>query len=872
MRKLYFQTQDNKKQDLPDSLAWIESLFAATPIGLAVFDPDLRILWINRTLAETGGRTVAEHAGRSLREVRPELADPLESLLRQVLAGRETGNIEISCPIAGGGAARWLVSGLPVRGARDEVEAVLAVFVDVTGRERTETPLRESETLYRSLAANLPGGAAFVVDRDLRYVLAEGQALREAGMTPADLEGRTLREALPPDLADRYEPHYRQVLAGASFRWEHESHGRHYVSHGLPLRDDRGEIHAALAVSYDITERRRVEEALRASEERVRLALAAAHAGVWEFDPATETNHWSPENFGLFGLNPTDGMPGYKDWLARCIHPEDRDALDLGYRAARAPGGPAELTLEFRIVHPERGVRWISAPTRIERNADGSVRRVLGLNIDITPRKQTEDALRQSAMLAMSRANEIEAIYDGAPIGIVLFDRDFRFARINERLARINARSIAEHLGRPIEEVLPAGTVAVLRAIQPRLLAGEEVSDLEIGGPDPATGAHGTFLVSYRPLMDDERQVRWILGTVLDITARKDAEAALLERTREAAAAERLLDALMRYVPAGLTIATAPDVEIVRVSDYGSRLLGRPRAELEHITVERHPDAYRVFHADSGAAAKPEELPLTRAVKNGELVVNEEWLVANAQGERIPILCNAGPIQDADGLVVGGVIAWRDITELKRATEHQRLLISELNHRVKNMLSTVQSIAAQTLRGSAAETGVREAFEARLLGLAGAHDLLTRDRWQGAELSDVVLQALKPFGCLQTGASTRFEIGGSDVRLPPKAALAFSMAFHELATNAAKYGALSSASGRVAVAWRVVPGPDGDRLRLLWEESGGPPVEKPSRRGFGSRMIERGLAQELDGEVTLDYAPSGVVCRMDLPMPGRRPA
>ena len=471
--------------------------------------------------------------------------------------------------------------------------------------------------------------------------------------------------------------------------------------------------------------------------------------------------------------------------------------------------------------------------------------------------------LREREALVRARADEIQGIYDAAPIGIALFDRDFRFLRINERLAGINGRPHADHVGRPIEEMLAAEIAAALRTMQPRLLAGEEIEGVEIVGPDRTTGKNGTFLVSYRPLRDQRGDVSRFLGIVLDITARREAEAALEERTRQAVEAERLLDALMRYVPAGITIAAAPDVNVVRVSDYGSRLLRRPRAQLERITAEAHVDAYKVFRADTGAPALPEELPLTRAVRGGEIVVNEEWLVADEAGRQIPVLCNAGPIRDEDGNVVAGVITWHDITELKSAQEHQRLLLLELNHRVKNMLATVQAVADQTFQG-AATADARQAFSARIVSLARTHDLLARRSWQQAGLHDVVLQAVAPF---EGAPDPRFDIeAGDDVLLQPKAALALSMALHELATNAVKYGALSNGSGRVGVAWEVSRR-SSERLRFSWRESGGPPVYKPepARLRLDHDRAGPGPRAERAGE--LDYAPDGLVFQMEMPLP-----
>ncbi|MEI7035189.1 ATP-binding protein [Fulvimonas yonginensis] len=194
-----------------------------------------------------------------------------------------------------------------------------------------------------------------------------------------------------------------------------------------------------------------------------------------------------------------------------------------------------------------------------------------------------------------------------------------------------------------------------------------------------------------------------------------------------------------------------------------------------------------------------------------------------------------------------------------------KLMVDELNHRVKNTLATVQSIATQVLHGTPVHLDAREAIETRLMALSRSHNLLTRERWEAAALADVARQALEPF--LRRDGAVRFAIEGEPVRLPPKQALALGMAFHELATNAAKYGALSNDSGQVRLAWAV----GGGRLQLHWQERGGPAVRPPARRGFGSRLIERGLAHELDGRVRLEYACDGVVCEIDMPLPGIEP-
>ena len=200
--------------------------------------------------------------------------------------------------------------------------------------------------------------------------------------------------------------------------------------------------------------------------------------------------------------------------------------------------------------------------------------------------------------------------------------------------------------------------------------------------------------------------------------------------------------------------------------------------------------------------------------------------------------------------------ASRDLTERKRAEELQRLMMGELRHRIRNTLSKVQAIADQTLRTADDLPSAREALGRRICSMAKSHDLLTSRSWTGAVLAQVVIKALDAFDPSQLVTE------GPDLELSASQALAFGMILHELATNAAKYGALSVTSGRVAVQWSV----EDDKVEFRWIESGGPPVSPPSRHGFGSRLLSRIVASDLSGELTLDYEPSGLRCSIIAPL------
>ena len=205
-------------------------------------------------------------------------------------------------------------------------------------------------------------------------------------------------------------------------------------------------------------------------------------------------------------------------------------------------------------------------------------------------------------------------------------------------------------------------------------------------------------------------------------------------------------------------------------------------------------------------------------------------------------------------LLTGLAFAVRMATTIARGEMLHDLLIEELNHRVKNTLAILQAVAVQTFRS--ASKAEREKFEGRLGALAEAHNLLSTEKWQGSELQDVVSRVLQPY---LLNNPERMRMSGPSVPLSPRFAVVLSMILHEMATNAAKYGALSNDAGTVKLDWQVITEHAGPKLRLVWTEAGGPPVVAPVQRGFGSRLIERSARDQLGGEATVDFLPRGVV-------------
>jgi two-component sensor histidine kinase len=227
-------------------------------------------------------------------------------------------------------------------------------------------------------------------------------------------------------------------------------------------------------------------------------------------------------------------------------------------------------------------------------------------------------------------------------------------------------------------------------------------------------------------------------------------------------------------------------------------------------------------------------------------------------------LLSAGPLIDDNKATVGSIVTLTDITERKHAEEQQTMMVAELNHRVKNILAIVQSVAAQTMRSSGSLESFSDAFTGRLKALAIAHDVLTETRWIGIGLSELLTAVLAPY---RSSDESRVSIVGPAIMLPARAVVPLSMVLHELATNAAKYGALSTRRGDIEITWRVT-GDIEKSIELVWQERGGPQVKAKTSTGFGTKLIERVVRHDLDGNAKIDFDPAGVRWRIGFPVGG----
>jgi len=354
-------------------------------------------------------------------------------------------------------------------------------------------------------------------------------------------------------------------------------------------------------------------------------------------------------------------------------------------------------------------------------------------------------------------------------------------------------------------------------------------------------------LASAGPLVLDETIV--ILIIVTDLTAQRHWE--------EIAAAEQFARSILEQATDAVLVCDETG-RITKVSWFAQRLFDRPL--LGQDIVEAIP---MVFDTNAEwTEERPTPEMVLHAVRTGQPIRAVEVCISiDSLADRY-FLLSAGPLNDRNGQSMGLIVTLTDITERKRSEEHQTLLVAELNHRVKNILAIVQSLAGQTLASSESITGFRSAFEGRLRALSLAHDILTRVRWGKIELETLIAQSLAPY--LDSERTGHIRWSGPLLLLPSYAIVPLAIVLHELATNAAKYGSFSNQAGCVDVEWRLV----NDVIQFTWAEQNGPHLNNEIKPGFGSKLISRVVAYDLGGSVDLKFASEGFRCELSFPFPG----
>lgn len=588
-----------------------------------------------------------------------------------------------------------------------------------------------------------------------------------------------------------------------------------------------GSYASIIAVVSDWGMRMR-EETGSVSSPAVETRLGSGH---YEWDVAGDRLTWSPGLLAIYGL---EAPPNAEEGFTRLVHPDDRTRVEAETSTFLQQGDVYEH--DFRIIRPDGEVRHVLDRGVIERSADGSPIRLSGVNLDITERKSREEALR-------SEHDAFRDLVEGAPIGICVVDADLKVLYAS---AGANAH-FAD--GRP---VTGCDLAELQYAIWPKAFAEEVLARCR---HTLGTGERYHTCTSVerrdrgvvevvewqiqRHIMPDGRP--GLFGYFQDLTDHHRREAELEESRKRLE---------MAYEIAGIG---AWDLDLPTDRSVWS------------------PQLYALLGLDPATPASsaiffdqvhPEDLPRLKEAYGAAIedrsLFDAEFRIIRRDGEVRHIAGLGRVVSEQDG-APGRVIGVNyDVTEKRDAVGKLRLVMREVNHRSKNLLSLVQAIARQTWKSDPDYFVTR--LNERLQSLAAAHDLLVEGEYEGAALARLVETQLTFFGDL---LGNRIRLSGPDVQVTAEAAQTLGMAFHELATNAAKHGALSNGRGTVDVTWQLEDDGAGSGLLVLsWVERDGPPVTPPERTGFGGTVLDQIVSSSLQADVEMNFASEGFSWRL----------
>jgi PAS domain S-box-containing protein len=598
----------------------------------------------------------------------------------------------------------------------------------------------------------------------------------------------------------------------------------------------------ALVLAALFAERRRHEAALRERSDQLRLALDGAELGVWSID--TKTGRFMNDiRDQLIHSHDPEAPPRSLTEARSAVHPDDLPGLDAAFGASARSG--RSYKTEYRLASipgQMRHPRWVEVEGTVRRDADGRAVQLLGVTRDITERKQTEQALRESEAILRARLGALPAAIYVTDAGGCITYCNQAAADLWGRIPKLGEDRWCDLARFYHSDGTPMATEDCPTEIalkQDRIVRNVEAI---LERPD---GTRIPIVPYPTPLRDGAGTIVGVLNMTVDISERKKAERALAERNTQFALAGK----------AALVGSYAYDAgtNVMQVDEGYAALHG-----LTDGTTETARSAWQ-------ARAHPQDLARVEEIRRQAFTerwseYDIEYRILRAEGDVRWIESRSFIAYSPDlrpCRVVGVNI---DITERKRAEEHQRVLVAELDHRVKNVLATVSAVAAQTLDASSSMDHFVAAFDGRLKSMAKTHELLSEHRWRGIPLAELLRRELAPYA----GANNT-EIAGPEVILSADAGQVVGMVLHELVTNAAKHGALSTREGKVSVKWhRQLNGDARAGVVIEWQETGSS-AKAASKTGYGMSVICELIPHELAGKANHVLRPEGARCQLEIP-------
>lgn len=553
----------------------------------------------------------------------------------------------------------------------------------------------------------------------------------------------------------------------------------------------------------------------------------------WEASGDTlDLTYIGPQVTEILGYQPEQCCrPGF--WR-EFLYPEDRD------RVLRAYARQTDLELEYRVTAADGRVVWVQAFVHVERE-EGATRSFSGFLAEIEARKRVEQGLRDAAQ-------ELAVILESLPISI------YKAVPPNYRTAAFVSDNIESLTGYPAERfgrddsfwfdnVHPDDLQQIVLDLPGQMPQGRHGREYRWRTAD---GTYRWFEDFLHAVEDPGGGPSSLVGILHDITARKAAEE---ELTRTL---ERFQD-LYENAPGMFVSTDAATGRVIACNETLARKTGRPKDDIIGKPV------IELYHPDCRDAARD---AWRLFVERGE-VFDAEFELLRADGGVIPVSVDASAVRDEEGRPKYSRAVIRDITKQTKAEASTRLMAHELDHRLKNVLATVSSVAQLTLTSSDSVEELGRGFVGRIGAMARIHEALSSRSWHPLEIGTLVELVVSPF----TAAGRAIEIEGESLSLPTESERPLGMALHELATNAVKHGSLSVKTGRLTIRWHLEGQGSQRKVRLEWIESEGPKVVKPSRVGFGRRLVEIALPYELRCSVQMDFRPAGLRCAIVFPAP-----
>ena len=700
-------------------------------------------------------------------------------------------------------------------------------------------PARPADTPRADRGNGRPGDAGrpqraldFAAARDLGHRLARRRRVSrpalDCGALPAGVRGRCgIRRSPDRSLVGNFS---RRALR----RREPPVSDRILAAQTLAMT---GAL-IVLILAALFSERNRSEAALKMSNERLQLALSGASLGAFSVDVATGRLECDARAAFIHGHHtlPRTLLEG-----RRFVHPEDLRAVDAAFAEARR--GEGVWSAEYRVIHPlghphAGETRWVAIEGSVLRNAEGVAVRSLGITHDITDRKLAERALvERNAQLALAGK--------AALVGSFAYD-------VGSGRMDVSAGYVAIH-------GLPEGTEETTRAEWRARVHPEDLPRLDASLRSDVDARRTEHHCDYR-IVRSRGEVRWIearsvisydqngdplqlVGANIDVTERKNADLTLAERNMQLALAGK--SALVG------SFAYDADTEMMQISDGYAAIYGFPDGTTKIACSQWQRGVF------------PEDLLRwekirSRALRERREEYSWEYRIVRPGGDIRSIEARVFISYNGDGRPQRLVGVDIDVTERRRAEDHQRMLAAELDHRVKNVLAVVSAVAAQTRDASASMDHFVAAFHGRIQAMASTHELLSGRRWQGIPLKDLLRRQLAPYSTYDNTS-----IGGPEVLLLAEAGQALALVLHELTTNAAKHGALSTRAGLVTVRWRFAAA--SGRLIIEWLEAGRSASGAQGKPGYGTSVIRQLLPYELDGAVEFSITSKEVRCRIEIP-------